>query len=140
MFTLFIVLAADLTVLAHVKFQILLGKRNPAYVILSTRKNVQLTVVSGEHYVFHQGSSSSKVSPFKGEDHQVNIKSSTVTVKAPWLLLMLFPGFIVKLGLTDKLLIHLSLFLILFISCSAAQLGPDLVGRHILLLVSLWTF
>lgn len=71
---------------------------------------------------------------------QVNVKGSTVTVKAPWLLLMLFPGFVVKLGLTDKLLIHLSLFLILFISCTAEQLGPDLVGRHILLLLSLWTF
>lgn len=46
----------------------------------------------------------------------------------------------VKLGLTDKLLIHLSLFLILFISCAAEQLGPDLVGRHSLVLLSVWTF
>lgn len=53
---------------------------------------------------------------------------------------MLFPGFMVKLGWTDKLLIHLSLFLILFISCTAGQLGPDLVGRHSLVLLSLWTF
>lgn len=60
-------------------------------------------------------------------------------MKTPWLLLMLFPGLMVKLGLTDELLIHLSLFLILFISCTAEQLGPYLVGRHILLL-SLWTF
>lgn len=52
---------------------------------------------------------------------------------------MLFPGFIVKLGLTDKLLIHLSLFLILFISCAAEQLGPDLVGRHRLVLLAVCT-
>lgn len=53
---------------------------------------------------------------------------------------MLFPGFIVKLGLTDKLLIRLSLFLILFISCAAEQLGPDLVGRHRLVLLAVCTF
>lgn len=56
--------AADLTVLAHVKFQILLGKRNPDCVNLSARKNFQLIVVSGELYASHQGSSSSKISPF----------------------------------------------------------------------------
>lgn len=56
--------AADLTVLAHVKFQILLGKRNSACVNLSTRKNFQLTVVSGELYASCQGFSSSKVSSF----------------------------------------------------------------------------
>lgn len=53
---------------------------------------------------------------------------------------MLFTGFVAKLGLTDKLLIHLSLFLILFISCTVVQLRPDLVDRHGLVLPSVWTF
>lgn len=50
---------------------------------------------------------------------------------------MLFTGFTVELGLTDKLLIHLPLVLIPFISCAVEQLGPGLVDRHSLVLLGL---
>lgn len=53
---------------------------------------------------------------------------------------MLFAGCTVKFGLTEKLLIHLSLVLIPFVSCAVEQLGPGPVDRHGLVLLAVWTF